>query len=128
MKKMGDARHHALLAAEKRLGALDEYRKHRYTNVGDLALKAVEQAIEAAAAKDGHHFHLHPRSAHADRNHWAKTSFPRIAIMLDVLWSAYGDLGYDGLDGKRAAEAVKAMEAVLDEIGKRTGIRFREID
>ena len=54
---MGDVAHHSRLAKEKREAALDEFQKGRYTVVGDLTLKAVEQAVEAAAAKSGIHFH-----------------------------------------------------------------------
>jgi len=122
---MGDTTHHAKLAKEKREAALDEFEKGRYTVVGDLSLKAVEQAIEAAAAKSGKHFHTSPRTAHAERVRWAKTSFPEIAADLDMIWSAYGDLGYNGLNGKRAKEAVDAMERIIDEIEKRTKLRIR---
>lgn len=122
---MGDEAHHSWLAREKREAALDEFEKGRYTVVGDLALKAVEQAIEAAAARTGMHFHVSPRTAHAERTRWAKESFPEVAADLDVVWGAYGDLGYDGLDGNRAREAVEAMERILDGVERRTGIRFR---
>jgi len=122
---MGDVSHHSRLAKEKREAALDEFQKGRYTVVGDLTLKAVEQAVEAAAAKSGIHFHLTPRSAHAERVRWAKEKFRQIAADLDVVWGAYGDLGYDGLNGNRAREAVEAMERIMGEIGKRTGIQFR---
>ncbi|MEM3684040.1 MAG: hypothetical protein QXX17_06635 [Conexivisphaerales archaeon] len=44
------------LAQEKRLAAIEEFRKQRYTIVADPAIKAVGQAIEAAAAID-----IHPR-------------------------------------------------------------------
>jgi len=122
---MGDARHHARLAKEKRAAALDEYQKGRYTVVGDLVLKAVEQAIEAAASKEGLHFHLNPRTAHARRTTWAKQRFPNVAADLDVVWGAYGDLGYDGLNGKRAREAIEAMERIMNEIERKTGIRLK---
>ncbi len=122
---MGDATHHTRLAREKREAALDEFKKGRYTVVGDLSLKAVEQAIEAVAAKSGKHFHISPRTAHAERVKWAKTSFPEIAADLDIIWGAYGDLGYDGLDGKRAKEAVDAMERIIDGIEKRTKLDIR---
>jgi len=121
---MGDTIHHSRLAKEKREAALDEYGKGRYTVVGDLALKTVEQAIEAMAAKSEIHFHTTPRTAHAERVKWAKTTIPQIAADLDTIWGAYGDLGYDGLDGKRAKEAIEAMERIMNEIKKRTGIRF----
>lgn len=122
---MGDVTHHSRLAKEKREAALDEFKKRRYTVVGDLTLKAVEQAIEALAAQSGMHFHLTPRTAHAERVRWAKKNLPDVAADLDVVWGAYGDLGYDGLDGNRARDAVEAMERIIDGIEKRTGIRFR---
>lgn len=122
---MGDLTHHSRLAKEKREAALDEFKKRRYTVVGDLTLKAVEQAIEAVASQLGMHFHLTPRTAHAERVRWAKKNFPEIAADLDVVWGTYGDLGYDGLNGNRARDAVEAMERIMDGIEKRTEIRFR---
>lgn len=71
------------------------------------------------------HFHLTPRTAHAERVRWAKKNFPEIATDLEVVWGTYGDLGCDGLNGNRARDAVEAMERIMDEIKKRTGIRFR---
>jgi len=122
---LGDLPHHLRLSKEKREAALDEFSKERYTVVGDMVLKAVEQAIEAAASKEEKHFHANPRMAHALRAKWAKENFPEIAADLDAVWSAYGDLGYDGLDGKRAKEAVEAMERIINAIEKRSEIRFR---
>ncbi|MEM3382109.1 MAG: hypothetical protein QXQ11_08145 [Candidatus Bathyarchaeia archaeon] len=46
---------------------MDEFEKKRYMVVGGLAIKATEQAIEALAALNGTHFHMHPRSAHSNR-------------------------------------------------------------
>lgn len=123
---MGDANHHSRIAREKREAALDEFVKRRFTVVGDLVLKAVEQAIEAAAAALAEkHFHMNPRTAHAERVKWIKQNFPEVGADIDVVWGAYGDLGYDGLDGNRAKDAIKAMERVLNAIEKRTGIGFR---
>lgn len=121
---MGDSEVHAKLAREKRLAAIEELGKKRFTVVADLAIKSVEQAIEAAAAKENLHFHLRPREAHARRREWVSKNFPELSRYIDELWGAYGALGYQGLDGERAKRAVRAMERVLDEIGARTGIDF----
>ncbi|MEM0118125.1 MAG: hypothetical protein QXV32_06735 [Conexivisphaerales archaeon] len=122
---MDDSEVHIRLAKEKRLAAIEEFRKQRYTVVADLAIKAVEQAIEAAAAKKyDMHFHLRPREAHSKRREWVRENFPDVARYMDELWGAYGALGYEGVDGERAKKAVEAMERVLDEIGARAGIDF----
>jgi hypothetical protein len=121
---MGDTLHHSRLAREKREAALEEYSKGRYTVVGDLVIKAVEQTIEAAASKEGLHFHLNPKTAHARRIKWTKQKFPETSADLDIVWGAYGDLGYDGLNGKRAREAVEAMERIINEIKSRAGVKF----
>jgi len=122
---MADSTRHLKMAKEKREAALDEYEKGRYTVVGDLVIKAVEQAIEVAAAKEGLHFHLNPRAAHARRIRWAKEKFPKVVADLELVWGTYGDLGYDGLNGNRAQEAIEAMERIMDEIGNKAEIRFK---
>lgn len=121
---MSDVERHAAAAREKRLAAVEELGKKRYLVVGDLALKTVEQAIEAAAALEGKHFHLQPRSAHGSRLRWVKERFPALSKDVDELWGAYGALGYEGIDGERARKVVEAMERVLDELERRTRIRF----
>jgi len=122
---MGNYVHHSRLAREKREAALEENSKHRYTVVGDLALKAVEQAIEAVASRENMHFHLTPRTAHAERIRWFKEKFPLSSKDVDALWGAYGTLGYEGANGERAKRALEAMEKILNEISKRTGLRFK---
>jgi hypothetical protein len=114
---MGDTEHHLKIAREKRAGANHEFKSGRHSNVADLALKAVEQAIEAEAAREGLHFHLRPRTAHAERRAWLRSKYPVLSVHFEALWSAYGDLGYDGLDGKRAKEAIEAMEAISHGLG-----------
>ena len=122
---MSDVEIHVKAAREKRLAALDEFGKKRYMVVGDLAIKTVEQAIEALAALENKHFHLHPRSVHSSRIRWIKEKFPSLSKDVDELWGAYGALGYEGIDGERARKAVEAMERVLDELGKGTHVRFK---
>jgi hypothetical protein len=121
---MDDSDFHIQLAKEKRQGALREFSAEAYSNTADLALKAVEQAIEAVAAKRDVHFHVHPRTAHAERRNWVSENLPQVLNFLKVLWDAYGRLGYGGSDGDRAKKAVEAMESALNEIGNAAGIKF----
>jgi hypothetical protein len=122
---MSDIEAHTKAAREKRLAALDEYEKKRYMVVGDLAIKTVEQAIEATAASEGEHFHSLPRSAHSNRIRWIKKKLPSTSKDIDELWGAYGALGYEGINGERAKRAIAAMERVLNEIERKTHIRFK---
>jgi len=120
---MDDAVFHMRLAREKREGALREFSAGAYSNTADLALKAVEQAIEAVAAKEDTHFHVHPRTAHAARRDWVRENLPRAFDHLRALWDAYGRLGYGGEDGDRAKRAVEAMEGALNAIREATGVK-----
>ena len=122
---MSDVEIHVRAVREKRLAALEEFEKRRFMVVGDLTIKTVEQAIEALAALEGKHFHLHPRSAHAERMSWIKNKFPSLSKDVDELWGAYGALGYEGIDGERARKAVDAMERVLDAIEREAHIGFK---
>jgi len=122
---MSDVEIHVRAVHEKRLAALEEFEKGRFMVVGDLTIKAVEQAIEALAALEGKHFHLHPRSAHAERMRWFKEKFPSLSKDVDELWGAYGALGYEGVDGERAKKAIGAMERVLIEIERKARIKFK---
>jgi hypothetical protein len=74
-----DTELHIRAAREERLATIEEFHKKRYMVVGDLAVKAVEQAIEAAASLEGKHFHVIPRSAHAQRMSWLKEKFPHLS-------------------------------------------------
>lgn len=122
---MGDLEHHRRLAKEKRDAAIEEYDKGRWTVVGDLTIKAVEQAIEALASLENLHFHMKPRSAHANRIAWIKEKFPDLSKYVDMLWGTYGALGYEGIDGERAKKALEAMEVILNGLERETGIRFK---
>lgn len=119
---MDDSTFHIGLAKEKRAVALREFSAEAFSNTADLALRAVEQAVETAAAKRGIHFHTRPRTAHAERRDWVRHNLPQVLDHLRVLWDAYGRLGYGGVDGERAKRAVEAMEDALNEIGRALGI------
>jgi hypothetical protein len=121
---MSDREAHVRAAKEKRAAVHDEYKKRRYMVVGDLAIKAVEQAIEAAAATENKHFHVLPRTAHASRLEWARQRFPSLSKDMSELWGAYGTLGYEGEDGDRAGKVIEAMERVMNEIGRTTGLQL----
>jgi len=122
---MGSLEHHLRLSKEKKDAALEEYERKRYTVVGDMAIKAVEQAIEALASLEGLHFHTNPRSAHANRVSWVKRRFPELSGHVDMLWGAYGMLGYEGVDGERAKKALEAMGVILDGFEGKAGVRFK---
>ncbi|MDG6940059.1 MAG: hypothetical protein JRN39_06635, partial [Nitrososphaerota archaeon] len=76
---------HVRLCNEKAAAARDELKQKRHAVVGDLAIKAVEQAMEAAASTEGLHFHTEPRKAHSQRLRWAKQRFGGISKDLDEL-------------------------------------------
>jgi len=122
---MSDREVHIRAAKEKRAAAHDEFKRRRYTVVGDLAIKAVEQAIEAAAAMENKHFHVLPRTAHASRLEWVRQKFPSLSKDASELWGAYGTLGYEGEDGDRARKVLEAMERVMNEISRTTTLRLR---
>ncbi len=122
---MGDLEKHRKLAMEKRSAAIEEFKKERYTVVGDLCIKCVEQAIEALASLENLHFHVEPRSAHANRIKWIKKKFPQLSEYIDMLWGAYGTLGYEGINGDRAKKVLEAMEVILNGFERETGIRFK---
>ena len=55
---MGDFEKHLSITREKLSALKEAYQKRRYTVVGDLATKVVEQLVEADAARDNEHFGL----------------------------------------------------------------------
>lgn len=114
-------------ASQNLEGTLDEVRAKRFSNVGFLSIKALEQTIEACAAKEGLHFHDHPRSAHKGRRDWVRTNHPDLLKAWDELWIIYGILGYAGTDGKRAEMAVKTLKKTISELARREGIRVSEL-
>jgi hypothetical protein len=119
---MGDIKHHAKITEENFKGALEELKNRRFSNVGLLSLRALEQMIEACAVKEGLHFHEHPRTAHKNRRNWLKTHHPDILDEWDKLWGVYGALGYGGINGERAEQAIITLKKCLTELSRRENI------
>ena len=44
------------------------------------------------------------------------------------IWFAYGDLGYDGVNGKRAKEVMDNLKIIIDFFEKRFGVKIYEKD
>jgi len=119
---MGGSSHHARIAEENFMGAADELEKRRYSNVGLLCLRALEQMIEACASKEELHFHENPRTAHKNRRDWLKKHHPDLTVHWDQLWGIYGVLGYGGMDGERAGRALRILEVCLGEVSRRENV------
>ncbi|MEM2928318.1 MAG: hypothetical protein QXP60_05085 [Nitrososphaerota archaeon] len=119
---MGNTNFHAKIAEENLNGAIEEFNKKRFSNVGILSLRALEQAIEACAAKEGLHFHELPRTAHKNRRNWLKSHHPDLLELWDQLWGIYGALGYGGANGERAQEALAILKKCLSELSRREKI------
>lgn len=81
--------------------------------------------INACASKEDLHFHEHPRTAHKNRRNWLRAHHPDILGLWDQLWGIYGALGYGGLNGERAAQALTTLKECLNELGKRENIAIR---
>ena len=119
---MSDTTRHVNITEENLKGALDELKNKRFSNVGLLSLRALEQMIEACASKEGLHFHEHPRTAHKNRRNWLKTHHPDLLDIWDQLWGIYGALGYGGLNGERAKQALVILKECLTELSRREKI------
>jgi hypothetical protein len=143
---MGDEKYHAKLAREKRTRSLNELVNRRYATVAILALRSVEEAVDACASRKKLHFHADPKTAHAKRGKWLKKEYPELAKPFNTLRGTYEYfrshrhlLGYERVPiflawwwrfptpeyGRRAANAAEAMEKILDVLQKETGIKFK---
>lgn len=119
---MGEFGKHLGMAREK-LSALQEaYGKRQVTVVGDLATNVCEQLVEADAAREGLHF-----GTHTDRHSYSNGRFPKaVNDAMRKLWFAYGDLGYDGTNGKRAKAVMDNLQIILEYFGERFGEKIAE--
>ncbi len=119
---MGDFSKHIKLVKEKLKATVNAYNKEQSTVVGDLATKVVEQLIEADAAKNNEHF-----GDHQNRHEYSNKNFPaEVNKAMRKVWFAYGDLGYDGVNGKRAKEVMDNLKIIIDFFEKRFGVEIHE--
>ena len=87
-----------------------------------MGIKVVEQLIEADAAKKGEHF-----GDHKSRHEYSNKNFPiEINKAMRKIWFAYGDLGYDGINGKRAKQVIENLKIIIDFFEKRFGMKIYE--
>jgi hypothetical protein len=114
---MGEFKKHLRIAREKFRAVTTAYKKKQHTVVGDLATKVVEQLVEADAARANEHF-----GTHMERHGYSNINFPApINKAMRKIWFAYGDLGYDGVNGKRAREVIRHLNKILEYFEKRFG-------
>lgn len=109
---------HLRLLDEKIDGMLNEYAVGRTTNVGELAIKAVEQMIEFHAAKE----FGRDLGDHEPRINFAKRRYEdKIVRMIFELFSIYGALGYEGRNGVKAKRALHLVKNVAEYISAKVG-------
>ncbi len=115
---MGDFQKHLELAKEKFRATVNAYYNKQSTVVGDLGIKVVEQLVEADAARNNEHF-----GDHQSRHEYSNKNFPfEINKAMRKIWFAYGDLGYDGSNGKRAKEVMDNLKIIIEFFEKRFGV------
>ena len=87
-----------------------------------LATKVVEQMVEADAAKNNQHF-----GDHMSRHEYSQKIFPEgINKAMRKIWFACGDLGYDGINGKRAKIVMNNLQIIVEFFETRFGIKLKE--
>ena len=121
---MGEFNKHLELAREKLKVTIDAFHKKQSTVVGDMGTKVVEQLVEADAARNNEHF-----GDYQSRHEYSKKNFPaEVNRAMRKVWFAYGDLGYDGVNGKRAKEVMDNLKIIISFFEKRFGVKIHEKD
>jgi len=118
---MGDFQKHLELVKEKLRATINAYNNKQSTVVGDLGTK-VEQLVEADAANKGEHF-----GDHQSRHEYSNKNFPaEVNKAMRKIWFAYGDLGYDGINGKRAKTVIDNLKIIIEFFEKRFEMKIYE--
>jgi len=119
---MGDFQKHLELVKEKLRVTITAYDNKQSTVVGDLGTKVVEQLVEADAARNNIHF-----GDHQSRHEYSNKNFPaEINKAMRKIWFAYGDLGYDGINGKRAKSVMDNLNIIIEFFEKRFEVKIYE--
>jgi len=119
---MGNFQKHFELAKEKYEATITAYHNKQSTVVGDLGTKVVEQLVEADAARKGEHF-----GDHQSRHEYSNENFPaEINKAMRKVWFAYGDLGYDGINGERAKAVTDNLKVIIEFFEKRFEEKINE--
>ena len=119
---MGNFQKHFELTKEKLKATITAYHNKQSTVVGDLGTKVVEQLVEADAARKGEHF-----GDHWSRHEYSNENFPdEINKAMRKIWFAYGDLGYDGINGKRAKTVIDNLKIIIGFFEKRFEMNIYE--
>jgi hypothetical protein len=119
---MGDFHKHLSLAKEKLKAAITAYNNKQHTVVGDLGTKVVEQLIEADAARKGEHF-----GDHKSRHDYSNKNFPpEVNQAMRKIWFAYGDLGYDGINGRRARAIIENLKIIIRFFEEKFDVKIYE--
>ena len=119
---MGDFHKHFELAKEKCEATITAYHNKQNTVVGDLGTKVVEQLVEADAARKGEHF-----GDHQSRHEYSNKNFPvEVNKAMRKVWFAYGDLGYDGINGERAKAVIDNLKVIIEFFEKRFEEKINE--
>lgn len=117
---MGDYSKHIAIAKEKLESLYDAVKNKRNTIIGDLAIKITEQLVEADLARQNKHL-----TNHFERHQYINKTYPKeIQTATRKAWYAYKDLGYDGLNGKRAEIVMHNMVKILKYFEAKLNERF----
>ena len=118
---------HINLAREKLEMMEIAYREEKMSVVADLAVKVVEQVLQAMAARQSPPRHFAGSAAHGDLRAFARSHFPHpFNEELAWLYRMYESLGYGGAEKERAERIINVTYGLIQEVGKIIGVDFQK--